>query len=302
MKLEYIATIDDANKTVKDILLSRLHISHRLLITLKKENAIFLNGISTVVYHTVCPQDKIAISFDYEEDNRNIVSKKMPLDIIYEDDWFLVVNKPPHIPVHPSMLHYEDSLSNGIKFYFDSIGLKKKIRPVNRIDKDTSGLVVFAKNEYVQEDFIRQMKTGDFKKEYIAIIEGYFKEKIGTINAPIARKENSIIERCVHPDGAPSITHYEVLREFSMQDIPISILKCRLETGRTHQIRVHMAHLGHSLLGDDLYRGDTSLISRQALHSSNISFLHPISKRVVCYQAPFPSDLSFLLETNIKTS
>lgn len=302
MKLEYIAVADDANRTVKDILLSRLHISHRLLITLKKESAIFLNDIPTVVYHSISPQDKITVSFDYSEDNSNILPKDFPLDIIYEDDWFLVVNKPPHIPVHPSMLHYEDSLSNGVKFYFDLIGLQKKIRPVNRIDKDTSGLVVFAKNEYVQEDFIRQMKTGDFKKDYIAIVEGDFKEKKGTINAPISRKENSIIERCVHPNGAPSITHYEVLREFNIQGIPISILKCKLETGRTHQIRVHMAYLGHSLLGDDLYGGNTSLLNRQALHSSSISFVHPITKQVAYYQAPFPKDLSLLFKTYIKNS
>lgn len=300
MKLEYIAVADDANRTVKDILLSRLHISHRLLITLKKENAIFLNDIPTVVYHRINPQDKITVSFDYSEDNSNILPKEFPLDIIYEDDWCLVVNKPPHIPVHPSMLHYEDSLSNGVKFYFDSIGLKKKIRPVNRIDKDTSGLVVFAKNEYVQENFIRQMKLGEFKKEYIAIVEGYFTKKMGTINAPIARKENSIIERCVQSDGALSITHYEVLEEFNIQEIPISILKCKLETGRTHQIRVHMAYLGHPLLGDDLYDGNSTLINRQALHSSYISFIHPISKQVMHYQAPFPNDLSCLLEKHIK--
>lgn len=302
MKLEYIATIDDANKTVKDILLSRLHISHRLLITLKKENAIFLNGIATVVYHMVSPQDTIAISFDYDEDNCNIVSEEIPLDIVYEDDWYLIVNKPPHIPVHPSMSHYKNSLSNGIKFYFDSIGLKKKIRPVNRIDKDTSGLVVFAKNEYIQEDLIRQMKSKDFKKEYIAIVEGYFKEKTGTINAPIARKENSIIERCVHSNGSSSITHYEVLKEGKLQDVPISILKCKLETGRTHQIRVHMAYLGHSLLGDDLYGGITSFIHRQALHSSYISFIHPITQQMVCYQAPLPNDLSLLFKNDIKNS
>ena len=174
MKLEYIANNYDNNKTIKDILLSNFQISHRLLVTLKRENSIFLNDLPTFVYHKVNANDKISISFNYEEDNSNIIPKEFPLDIIYEDDWYLVINKPAGIPVHPSILHYEDSLSNGIRFYFDKIGLKKKIRPVNRIDKDTSGLVVFAKNEYVQEILIRQMKTGDFQKEYIAIVEGTF--------------------------------------------------------------------------------------------------------------------------------
>lgn len=199
MKLEYIVTNNDNGKTVKDILLSCLHISHRLLITLKRENAIFLNDLPAFVYEKVSVNDKINVSFDYAEDNSNIVSKQIPLDIIYEDDWFLIVNKCAGIPVHPSILHYEDSLSSGIKFYFDSISLNKKIRPVNRIDKDTSGLVVFAKNEYVQEALIQQMQAGTFIKEYVAIVEGFFNdsEKNGTINMPIARKEGSIIERCV---------------------------------------------------------------------------------------------------------
>lgn len=199
MNLEYIVTNNDNGKTIKDVLLSCLHISHRLLITLKRENAIFLNDLPAFVYQEVSVNDKISVSFDYTEDNSNIVSKQMPLDIVYEDEWLLIVNKCSGIPVHPSILHYEDSLSSGIKFYFDSIGLNKKIRPVNRIDKDTSGLVVFAKNEYIQEALIKQMQVGTFAKEYIAVVEGFFNddEKIGTINIPIARKEGSIIERCV---------------------------------------------------------------------------------------------------------
>lgn len=176
MKLEYIVKDNDDNKIIKDILLSYFQISHRLLITLKKENCIFLNNSPTFIYQKIKAGDKINVSFDYEEDNSNIVPKEMQLDIIYEDDWYLVVNKPIGIPVHPSILHYEDSLSSGVKFYFDSINLKKKIRPVNRIDKDTSGLVVFAKNEYIQEAMIRQMKSGNFVKEYIAIVEGTFSD------------------------------------------------------------------------------------------------------------------------------
>ena len=139
----------------------------------------------------------------------------MELNTIYEDDWLLVVNKPAGIAIHPSILHYSDSLCNGIRFYFDTIGLKKKIRPVNRLDLNTSGLVVFAKCEYIQECLISQMKNNEFKKEYLAICKGYFEKKLGTINLPIARKENSIIERCISENGQPSITHYEVLKEFN---------------------------------------------------------------------------------------
>ena len=174
MNLEYIATNKDNNKIIKDILLSHFKISHRLLITLKKENSVYLNDTPSFIYQKLQEGDKLVVSFDYEEDNSNIIPKEMVLDILYEDDWYLVINKPAGIPVHPSILHYEDSLSNGVRFYFDKIGLKKKIRPVNRIDKDTSGLVVFAKNEYIQECLIRQMQTNDFVKEYIAIVEGFF--------------------------------------------------------------------------------------------------------------------------------
>ena len=177
MKLEYIATRNDNDRIIKDVLLSYFKISHRLLITLKKNNCIFLNNTPSFVYQKLKEGDKLVVSFDYKEDNSNIIPRKIPLDIIYEDDWYLVINKSAGFAVHPSILHYEDSLSNGIRFHFDKIGLKKKIRPVNRIDKDTSGLVVFAKNEYIQECLIRQMKTNDFKKEYIAIVEGYFDNK-----------------------------------------------------------------------------------------------------------------------------
>lgn len=126
MELEYIVTDNDNGNTIKDILLSCLHISHRLLITLKRENAIFLNDSPAFVYQRVSINDKIRVSFQYKEDNSNIVSKQIPLDIVYEDEWLLVVNKPAGIPVHPSILHYEDSLSSSIKFYFDSIRIKKE--------------------------------------------------------------------------------------------------------------------------------------------------------------------------------
>lgn len=189
------------------------------------------------------------------------------------------------------MHYYENSLSNGIKYYFKEIGLKKKIRPVNRLDKDTSGLVVFAKNEYVQECLVRQMQTKDFKKEYIALSDGILEQKQGTINVPIARKENSIMERCICPNGETAITHYLVLKEYGNY-CEVQFL---LETGRTHQIRVHSSHIGHPILGDTLYGKASELIARQALHAYKIQFIHPITKRAVCFTAPVPDDIKALL-------
>ena len=174
-------------------------------------------------------------------------------------------------------MHFENTLSNGVRYYFDSISLHKKIRPVNRLDLNTSGIVIFAKNEYIQESLIRQMNIGNFKKEYLAICDGIFEQKKGTINKPISRKESSIIERCISENGKPSTTHYEVLEEFS----EYSIVKCKLETGRTHQIRVHMASIGHSILGDSLYGNKSFFSDGQALHCYRISFLHPITNQII---------------------
>ena len=289
MKLSY----KNLNKysNIKEVLKAEFSMSDRLLLRLKKSDKIYLNGNVTSVNHTVSENDLIECYLDYAEDSSNIIPTKMPINIIYEDEAFLIVNKPAGIPVHPSMDHYTDSLSNGIAFYFSKIGLKKKIRPVNRIDKDTSGIVIFAKNEYIQECLIQQMKSKQFVKKYIAVINGNLDNLKGTISAPIARKEGSIIERCVNENGNIAITHYKVLKRTATYDI----VECILETGRTHQIRVHFAHIGHSLLGDTLYGTHSDLIKRQALHSYEVNFIHPITKQNVKYIADIPEDLKTLL-------
>lgn len=290
MKLAYINSSKYSN--VKEVLKAEFSMSDRLLLKLKKLDKIYLNGNVTSVNHPVLENDLIECYLDYEEDNSNIVPTEMPLNIIYEDEAYIVVNKPAGIPVHPSMDHYTDSLSNGIAFYFNQIGLKKKIRPVSRLDKDTSGIVIFAKNEYIQECLVRQMKSKEFIKRYIAVVNGNLDNLEGTINAPIARKEGSIIERCVSETGDIAITHYKVLKRKPNFDI----VECILETGRTHQIRVHFAYLGHSLLGDTLYGTSSNLINRQALHAYEVEFTHPLSKKKVKYITTVPEDLNKLME------
>ena len=169
MVLTYTILNNDSYQNVKEVLKAHFGISERLLLRLKNSKKIFLNGTPTYVSNPVSICDNIQVHIDFVEDNSNIIPKKMDLNILYEDECYLVLNKAPNIAIHPSMLHYESSLSNGIKYYFDSINLHKKIRPVNRLDKDTSGLVVFAKNEYIQECLVAQMKSKCMKKTYIAV-------------------------------------------------------------------------------------------------------------------------------------
>lgn len=284
MELKYIVKSNKFN--INQILQNELKISSRLLYKLIKMQKILLNNEVCDTRNYAFLGDIITINFDYEEDNSNIVPTEMNLDIIFEDDWLLVVNKPAGIAIHPSVLHYSDSLCNGIRFYFDKIGLKKKVRPVNRLDLNTSGLVIFAKCEYIQECLINEMKGNKFKKEYLAVCNGIFEKKSGTINLPIARKENSIIERCVSENGQNAITHYKVLKEFENY----SLVKCSLETGRTHQIRVHMSAIGHPLLGDSLYGSISDLINRQALHCYNLKFIHPVYNDCLNFFGDLPND------------
>ena len=286
MELEYLVK-DNKYKTINEILSLEFKISTRLKNKLIRKNMIFLNNTVCDTRATVNIGDKLVVDLNYSEDNSNIVPKEMPLDIVYEDEWLLVLNKPSGIAIHPSILYFDNSLSNGVRFYFDKIGLKKKIRPINRLDKDTSGLVLFAKCEYIQESLSLQMKEKNFKKEYICLCSGLFDKKFGTINLPIARKEGSIIERCIDEHGKNAITHYKVLEDFK----DYSLVLCKLETGRTHQIRLHMASIGHPLLGDTLYGKPSKLISRQALHSYKIKFIHPITKEISELTAELPEDI-----------
>lgn len=304
MKLSYKVQEQNKYSTIKEVLKIEFSISDRLLLKLKKLQKITLNNNLAYAHTQVKAGDLIECDLNYAEDNSNIVPIKMELDIVYEDEGYLIVDKPCGIPVHPSINHFSDSISNGIRYYFDKIGLHKKIRPVNRLDKDTTGLVIFAKNEYIQECLVRQMQSKDFVKKYIAIVEGHLEKSCGSIEAPLARKKESIIERCVRSDGENAITHYRVLtydeinKLFLCKDTavkPFDIVECILETGKTHQIRVHFAYIGHPLLGDTLYGNPSTCINRQALHCYFLSFIHPILKTKVKYFCELPDDMKNII-------
>ncbi len=298
MKLLYEVK-DNKYSTIKEVLKDYFQISDRLLTKLKKYNHIFINDETKFVDYKINIGDKILVDLSFEEESENIHPRKMDLDILFEDEAILIINKPVNLPVHPSILHFEDSLSNGVKFYFETINLKTKIRPVNRLDKDTSGIVIFAKNEYIQEMLIKEMKNNIFKKEYYAILEGAIEDHFFKIDYPIARKNNSIIEREVNSNGALSITYLELIKNFetASQNKKLAFVKFSLETGRTHQIRVHSKYIGHPILGDTLYGNPSSLISRQALHAFKVTFIHPITKEALTIEAPLPQDMKSLIKS-----
>ena len=292
MKLEYIV---GCKSEVRKILKEKFAFSEKLYLKVKN-NYIFINGNPAKVYQELNVGDVLSIDLSYKETSDNIVANsEIKFDILYEDDWMLIVNKPAGIPVHPSLNHYSNSLSNGVKYYFNTINLDKKIRPVNRLDKDTSGIVIFAKCEYIQESLSRQMQKDLFYKEYIAIVNGCITGE-GIINEPIARKDSSIIERCVSPTGEHAVTRYSVLKNIVIDDNQFSVVKCVLETGRTHQIRVHMAYIGHSLIGDTLYGVKSNLIDRQALHAHIVSFIHPVTGEKIEIVCPIPDDMKKIID------
>lgn len=313
MELKYIVTNEIS---MIKILKEKLSVSDRLYKKIKNKY-IYVNG-SMFDYNSVLHSgDIITIRLDYDEDNSNIVpNKNIKLNILYEDEWLLIVDKQANIPVHPSILHYENSLSNGIKYYYDKQNIQKKIRPINRLDKDTSGVVIFAKSEYIQDNIKINLK------EYIAVVEGKLPNSSGTIDKPISRKEGSIIERCIDENGERAITHYEVFNTVKTKNIfdtkisnnifesddcenlpeYLSVVRCILETGKTHQIRVHLSSIGNPILGDDLYGKKSNLISRQALHCHHINFIHPITQKKCDIVSPIPKDMKFINISNWQIS
>lgn len=283
IKIKLIYIVDDEETSLKSIIRNNLKISNRLLIKLKASNNIFVNGKAVPINYKIDKNDLIEVQIEFVEED-DILPQKMNLDILYEDEYILAINKMPGIVVHPSSYHLSDTIANGVKYYLNN---KRKIRPINRLDRDTSGVVLFAKNEYIQELFT----TLDVSKEYIAIVDGFPNQVEGTINAKIARKEGSIMERCVSEAGQTAITHYKVIKTYDAY----SSLSVKLETGRTHQIRVHMAFIGHPIVGDTMYGKETTLIDRQALHSYKTSFVHPITGEEISIVANLPEDMKKLI-------
>ena len=250
------------------------------------------NGIPCFMNHILQPGDTLTLHIHEEHSSEKIPPVELPLDIIYEDEDLMVINKPAGMPIHPSMNNYYNSLANGLAYYFAQQNCPFVFRCINRLDRDTSGLTIIAKH-YVSAGMLSAMiankATSGITREYLAIVKGSVKPTKGTITAPLGRKEGSIIERTVDFEkGESAVTHYKLLDEKNGH----SLVSLILETGRTHQIRIHMKYLGYPLIGDYLYNPDMEQIQRQALHAWKLSFVHPITGEKMQFTAPLPEDMA----------
>ncbi len=293
-KLNYQITEEFHNKTIEQFL-KHQEFPHQVLVQLKKtKEGILLNGIWAYVNQKLSLGDTLSLHLVEEITESSIVPLPVPLDIVYEDEDLLIIHKPANMPIHPSMNHHEDTLANGLTYYFKEQGLDFTFRCINRLDRDTSGLTIVAKHMLSAGILSRQVSKREIKRSYLAICSGST-EKTGTISAPIARKNNSAIEREVNFSiGESAITHYKTLAYDEEKDL--SLVELHLETGRTHQIRVHMKYIGHPLIGDFLYHPDMTFCNRQALHSASLTFLHPISKKEMHFASPLPEDLKCIFQ------
>ncbi|MFE8696391.1 RluA family pseudouridine synthase [Cytobacillus sp. FJAT-53684] len=290
-QLRWTITEQDADKVIKDFLKEK-HVSKMALTDIKFNGGfIKVNGIDQTVRYLLKYDDVLTVGFPEECPSEGIKAEAISLNILYEDEHVIVVNKPAHMSTIPSREHPSGSLANALIGYYEQKGLKATAHIVTRLDRDTSGMVLIAKHRHVHHLLSEQQKNGGVRRVYEAFAEGTFPFYEGKIEEPIARKKDSIIEREVHSDGQYACTFYQVIRSYQS----FTHLKLQLETGRTHQIRVHMSYLGHPLLGDDLYGGKVDLISRQALHCRELSFYHPFLEKQLTFKQEFPDDMRQLI-------
>ena len=290
-QFRHIVTSEDDGKEVRQITREYFDFSARLRNRIKREKLTMRNGLYAEGWHKVNEGDVISITLP--DEHSNFPPEDIPVDIVYEDEDLMVINKQPGIVVHPTKGHPSGTIANALSNYMEQTGDIFKIRFVNRLDRDTSGLLLVAKNAYCQNHITDQMRKDLIHKKYIAIVKGEMESESGTIDLPIGRPDPEDIRRGVIADGAPSVTHYKVVQHLKDH----TLVELLLETGRTHQIRVHMSHIGHPVAGDTLYgEEDAELIGRQALHAAGLSLIHPITKEPVAFEAPLPDDMQIAVK------
>lgn len=283
----YQITENEQGTTVLDFLRKKGFSRHILSSMKADKEALTRNGQRIGGREQLLAGDHFRVRLLETVDSDGIVPVSMPLSILYEDEDILVINKPADMPVHPSIGNYTNTLANGVAAYLDAKDEHSPFRCINRLDRDTSGALILAKNAFSAAVLSTQMRNRQIRRTYLAVVEGITPPN-GTISAPISRVDDSVIER--HVDflrGEPAVTHYERLETKNEH----SLLEIHLETGRTHQIRVHMGYIGHPLPADYLYHPEYDCFKRQPLHSLQLEFRHPVTDKSMCLLAPIPEDM-----------
>lgn len=290
-KYNLISYTSNEDSTLKQILLDKLNFSVRSLSKMKREETVLVNKEFKKASTKIKIGDLIEVKI--EEDMANFEPQDLKLEVLYDDFDIIMVNKPPFMVVHPTKSHNNNTIANGITDYIIKKDEKIKVRFVNRLDMNTSGLVIIAKNAYAHHILSKDMSDDKVQKKYITVVKGIVKDDKGTINQPIYRQTEDSIKRVIDERGQASVTHYKVLERLN----DATVLEIKLETGRTHQIRVHMEHIGHGIIGDELYGYvDENLINRQALHAYSLDFDQPRTKENLEFVAKLPMDIEELIE------
>lgn len=272
-----------------------LKYSGRAIQKLSRQKGILLNKKAVFLQKKVKSGDVMRILIP-EDKSYGVEPESGPLEILYEDSYLIILNKPSGLLVHPTGQTFQGTLSNYLAHYYQQTGGICTVRPIHRLDRETSGCVVFAKDSHTQSLLETSLKEGSLKRIYQAIVNRIVDPPAGTINAPIGPHPTKPNRRAIIPKGDQAVTHYKTLQNYP----GASLLELTLETGRTHQIRVHLTHIGHPIVGDRMYGKSSVLISGQALHASSVRFPHPIEPREVVVEAPFPADFLRVLENSQK--
>lgn len=274
-------------------------ISKKALTSIKYEGGkITVNGTEKTVRHKLDVGDTVHITFPPEKKSEGLIPQQVDFPILMEDEHLLILTKDAGISTIPSREHPTGTMANFIAGYIEKSGLSATVHIVTRLDKDTSGIVCVAKHRHAHHLLSEMQKLGQVSRTYEAFVHGHIEQDEFLIDAPIGRKNGSIIERVIDSDGKQAKTSVQVLTRFEKLGEKLSHVRLRLHTGRTHQIRVHMMSIGHPLIGDDLYGGDLQLIERQALHARELTLVHPFRKEKIHLIAPFPEDMNALIPTN----